>query len=479
MIKIKLNSNKEKERYDVYHIFKLFYGFKEIKFEFGNAEEYDYEVNIFCDRVVIKAKDGEEKSFYINNENPIRHEIRSNIFKYLREETGKELPWGVLIGIRPTKIVLDMIRQGIHEEEIIKKLKDYYFLNDDKAKLCMDIAKKENQKVNKNSKTVSVYIGMPFCPTRCLYCSFASNTIKGCEKLVQPYLDALNYEIEKIKEFIDKKELNVECVYFGGGTPTSVNDNDFENVLRNIYDSFVKNRDVKEFNVECGRPDSININKLKSMKKYNVDRISINPQSMNEDTLKFIGRNHSVQDIIDKFNLARELGFDNINMDIIIGIPNETLEHVETTCREILKLHPDSLTVHGMSIKRGSILHDRMLKKEIKLSEQNELNEMFQDTSKLAKDLGMKPYYMYRQKNIAGNMENVGYCVEGKDGLYNIEMIEDKQTIIALGAHSVTKVVFLDNNRIERFGNIKDVREYVNRIEEKVNGKIELLETLY
>lgn len=479
MIKIKLNSNKEKERYDVYHIFKLFYGFKDIEFEFGNTEEYDYEVKIFYDKVVIKAKDEEEKSFYINNENPVRHEIRSSIFKYLREKTGKDLPWGVLIGIRPTKIVLEMIRKGIDEIEITKTLKEYYFLRDDKIRLCIDIAKKENQKVNKDSKTVSVYVGMPFCPTRCLYCSFASNTIKGCEKLVQPYLDALNYEIEKTKEFIDRKGLNIECVYFGGGTPTSVNDNDFENLLRNMYNSFVKNRDVKEFNVECGRPDSISLNKLKSMKKYDVDRISINPQSMNEDTLKFIGRNHSVQDIIDKFNLAREVGFDNINMDIIIGLPNETLEHVQTTCREILKLHPDSLTVHGMTIKRGSILHEKLFKKEIKIMEQNELNEMFKATEKLAKDLGIKPYYMYRQKKMVGNMENIGYCEQGKEGLYNIEMIEEKQTIIALGAHAVTKVVFLDNNKIERFGNLKDVREYINRIEEKVNGKIELLEKLY
>ena len=218
---------------------------------------------------------------------------------------------------------------------------------------------------------------MPFCPTTCLYCSFASNPIAGrnTSKMVEPYLEKLNEEIDIIKEFIDKKGLNVECVYFGGGTPTSINENQFENLIKKVHESFISGRKVKEFNVECGRPDSITEGKLKTMKKYNVSRISINPQTMNEDTLKLIGRHHTVEDIIEKFNMARKIGFDNINMDIIVGLPNETLNHIENTCTEILKLKPDSLTVHGMSIKRGSKLYEEIYIDKVRILEQNSLNE--------------------------------------------------------------------------------------------------------
>lgn len=474
MIKIKLND--EAYRYDVYHMFNLFYSFTNIDFV---DKDYDYEVDIIKNKLSIKGKDEKFRNFKINNEVNIKEQVRESVFRYLKDRTGKELPWGILIGIRPTKIALDMMDRGLSEDEIIKFFKNKRFVREDKAKLCIDVAKVEKEKVNKDSKTVSIYIGMPFCPTRCLYCSFASNPIRSCRNLVTPYLEALSYEIEEIKKFIEIKGLNIECVYFGGGTPTAINDEEFRSILCKIYESFVKGRAVKEFNVECGRPDSITEGKLKSMKEFNVNRISINPQTMNDDTLKAIGRNHTVQDIIDKFNLARELGFENINMDIIVGLPNEGLRHIEKTCSEILKLNPDSITVHGMSLKRASILHEQIFNKKLEMKQQDELIQMYEETAELAKRLDMKPYYMYRQKNMVGNMENVGYCKPNKEGLYNIEMIEDKQTIIALGADAVTKAVFLETNKIERFGNLKDVKEYTNRIKEKVEGKIRFLEALY
>lgn len=474
MIKIKLND--EAYRYDVYHMFNLFYSFVSIDFV---EEDYDYEVNITNDQLSISSEDSDLKTFEIKGDGKVRDQVKEAVFKYLKDRTGKELPWGILIGIRPTKIALDMMEQGLKEEEIISVFKEKSFVREDKAKLCIDVAKVEREMVNKDPKTVSIYVGMPFCPTRCLYCSFASNPIKSCTNLVPPYLEALSYEIEEMKKFIESKGLNIECVYFGGGTPTSINDEEFQDILYKIYKGFVMRRNIKEFNVECGRPDSITEAKLKAMKEFRVDRISINPQTMNDDTLKSIGRNHTVQDVIDKFNLARELGFENINMDIIVGLPNEGLNHMKNTCLEILKLEPDSVTVHGMSLKRASILHEQILNDKVKIKQQDELNEMYKKTAELAEKLGMKPYYMYRQKNMMGNMENVGYCKPHKEGLYNIEMIEDKQTIIALGADAVTKAVFLENNRIERFGNLKDVREYISRIQEKVEGKIKFLETLY
>ncbi|NFR04857.1 coproporphyrinogen III oxidase [Clostridium botulinum] len=478
---MKIYINDEKYRYDVYHIFELFYSFTQMEFEFENSSDCDYKLNVSEDELLIENKDEEQIKFNLKSKMKFKHEFRKSMFKYLREKTSKELPWGILIGIRPTKIVLDMMDEGFTEEEIINVLMNEYYARIDKAKLCIDIAKAEKSRVNKESKNVSIYIGMPFCPTTCLYCSFASNPIAGrnTNKMVEPYLEKLKEEINIIKEFIEKKDLNIECVYFGGGTPTSVNNEQIESIIEKVYKSFVKNRNVKEFNIECGRPDSINEEKLLTMKKYHVSRISINPQTMNEDTLKLIGRHHTVEDIIEKFNLARKIGFDNINMDIIVGLPNETLDNIETTCKEILKLNPDSLTVHGMSIKRGSKLYEEIYIDKVRIMKQQSLNEMYMRTTKLAEELNMKPYYMYRQKNMVGHMENVGYCKGGKEGLYNIEMIEDKQTIIALGADAVTKLVNLKNNKIERFGNLKDVKEYITRFDEKIKGKIELLETIY
>ncbi len=321
---------------------------------------------------------------------------------------------------------------------------------------------------------------MPFCPTRCVYCSFASNPIANCKDIVEPYLEALSHEIKSISKYIKEKKLNIECVYFGGGTPTSINDEQFEFIMKCIYEAFTEHNKVKEFTVECGRPDSITLLKLKAMKKYGVDRISINPQTMNDDTLKLIGRSHSVNDVIEKFAMARELGFVNINMDLIVGLPGEKIPHIIKTCDKIFQLKPDSITIHGMTIKRASRLHENMLNNyKFEIPGQEELNQMYEITVELSEKLDMKPYYMYRQKNMVGSMENVGYKKPGKEGIYNIQMIEEKQTVIALGADAVCKVVFLDENRHERFANIKDVSEYIKRVEEMIEKKIALLETLY
>ena len=476
---ININLNNLDYRYEVYHIFNLFYSFTSIQFNNENQDNYDYEVIVDEKEIIIVNKHKHKIDYKIKENEKIKGELKRVLFTYLREEMKKELPWGMLMGIKPTKVVVNMMEDGLDDDTIISAMKKEYFLREDKARLCIDIAKIEKEKINKDQKTISVYVGMPFCPTRCLYCSFASNPIRSCGTIVKPYLETLYYEIDRMKAFIDEKKLNIECVYFGGGTPTSVDDDQFHNTLSVIYKSFVEGRNVKEFNVECGRPDSITESKLNSMKKYKVNRISINPQSMNNDTLKAIGRSHTVEDVIEKFNMARKLGFDNINMDLIVGLPNEDLTHISNTCREISKLNPDSITVHGMSLKRASILHEQILLKKVKIIEQDELNEMYERTVELAKNLEMRPYYMYRQKNMVGNMENVGYSKPLKEGIYNIQMIEEKQTIIALGANAVTKVVFLDTNRIERAGNLKDVREYINRIEEKIEEKIKLLEELY
>ena len=474
-INVKLNDYKY--RYDVYHVFNIYFSLKKINF---SENEGDFEIYIDENIVSYKHNDRYIEAPISEIEKP-KETLKKLIFKELKALTGDIYPWGTLIGIRPSKIALALLNEGKSEEEVRDIFNKKHFTLGDKSQICIDVAKVEEKFVNTDPKKIAIYIGMAFCPTRCLYCSFAANPIKGAFKnMVNPYLDALNYEIDSIKKYIDEKHLEIETLYFGGGTPTSIDDEDFEKLMNKIYKSFVKDRNLKEFTVESGRPDSITRSKLETMKRYKVDRISINPQTMNNDTLKLIGRGHTAEDVIEKFNMAREMGFDDINMDIIIGLPGEGLEHAKRTVSEIEKLSPDSITVHGLALKRGSIMFDNfILKKGLGVKSQDEIMKMYEESKKLSKDLGLTPYYMYRQKNMVGNMENLGYAKKGKECIYNIQMIEDKQTIIAIGADAVTKVVFLDENRIERFGNVKDVKEYVNRIEELVEGKIQLLDTLY
>ena len=473
-VNIKLNNYKY--RYDVYHVFNIYNHLKKINFSETSG---DYEIDVEEDKVSFKYKDDYEEAYFNEREKP-KETIKKLIFRKLKQITKDEYPWGTLIGIRPSKIALRLMQEGKSNKEIIDYFYEKHYTSPDKAQICIDVANSEQKYVNKDPKNISIYIGMAFCPTRCLYCSFASYSIVGQKNQVDSYLEALDYEIEMIKKYIDEKGLNIETVYFGGGTPTSVNEDKFEKIMNKIYNSFVVNRNIKEFTVECGRPDSITYNKLTTMKKYNVSRISINPQTMNDKTLKLIGRNHTSKDVIDTFKLARQMGFDDINMDIIIGLPGEGLEEAKKTAEGIINLCPDSVTVHGLALKRGSIMFDNfIMKKGLGLKDQDEIMKMYQESKRISSELHLKPYYMYRQKNMVGNMENLGYASEGKHCLYNIEMIEDKQTIIAIGADAVTKVVFLDENRIERFGNVKDVKEYISRVKQLVDGKIKLLNTLY
>lgn len=473
---LKIELNDEKFRYDVYQMFNLFYPLDIINFV---KDIPDYKINISSECVEI-VNDSKADKYNFNSKLNTKENIKKIIYTYLQEHTGKIFPWGTLIGIRPTKKAIEFINEGKTLEEFKSYSSVHSLTRGDKAELCYRIAKKENLYINKNSKSVSIYIDMPFCPTRCLYCSFTSNPISKCNTVVEDYIKALQKEIYSISKYIEEKSLDIQCVYFGGGTPTSISDDEFFTVMDTIYKYFVHGKNVKEFTVECGRPDSISKSKLGTMKKFEVSRISINPQTMNDETLKFIGRNHNVDDVKKVFSMCREMNFENINMDLIIGLPGESMQQMEKTCNDILLLKPDNITVHGLCIKRGSRLHEEILSNtKFSTAPQDQIDKMYKCTEVLAQKLNMEPYYMYRQKNMVGNMENVGYCTSGKEGIYNIEMIEEKQTIIGIGADAVTKVMFLNENRIERFPNIKDVREYIKRIDEKIQGKISLLNTLY
>ena len=392
--------------------------------------------------------------------------LKKALYDVLQKATKKELPWGTLTGIRPTKIPMALLEEGKTEEEIASYMKETYYCSHRKIKMSLEIVKREQELLQKidYKDGYSLYIGIPFCPTTCVYCSFTSYPIGKWEKRMDEYLQALLKEIEFTANYFKDKKLNT--IYFGGGTPTTLSPEHLDVLLNKVFTSFDLSH-LQEFTVEAGRPDSVTKEKLEVLKKYGVDRISINPQTMKEETLTLIGRRHTVEDVKRVYQMARELGFDNINMDLIVGLPNETLEDVTNTMKEIFKLKPDNLTIHSLAIKRAARLN--MYKEkygELKLENSDETMNV---TEEYARKMGLTPYYLYRQKNMSGNMENVGYAAEGKAGLYNILIMEEKQTIVALGAGSSTKAVFED--RIERAENVKDVETYIANIDEMIERK--------
>ena len=401
----------------------------------------------------------------------IKNHLKRLIYTGLSKYTKKELPWGTLTGIRPTKIAMTLLDEGSNEEEIREYMKEVYLLSDEKLELAIDIAKREKALLDTihYKDGYSIYIGIPFCPTTCLYCSFTSYPICSYKKRIGEYLEAVFKEIDFIADYYKDKIL--DTIYVGGGTPTTLEADELELLLNKITTTLDLSN-LKEFTVEAGRADSITKEKLEVLKKYNVDRISVNPQTMNQKTLDFIGRRHTVEQVLEAYKLAKKIGIPNINMDIILGLPGEEETEVSYTIEEIKKLDPDSLTVHSLAIKRASKLAEWI--KENGMSALNNTDETMAIARDGAKDMGMVPYYLYRQKNMSGNFENVGYAKEGKFGIYNILIMEEVQTIVAIGAGSVTKRVFGDG-RIERCDNVKDVALYIEKIDEMIERKRNLL----
>lgn len=394
--------------------------------------------------------------------------IKISLFKALKKVIEKDIPWGILTGIRPTKIVHEMLEKKMSIDEIYKVLTQEYEIREEKTRLLIEISQKELRIIKDTPQnSISLYVGIPFCPTQCLYCSFTSNSTQKYGYLMNAYVDALLKEIDGINKLIDENNWVVQTLYIGGGTPTALSSLQLDRILGRLNDNFEFSK-LEEVTVEAGRPDTITHEKLEIIKKYRVDRISINPQTMNQETLKTIRRMHSPEQIIESFKLARKLGFKNINMDIIVGLPGENESHVIKTMKEIFELNPESLTVHTMSIKRASILNENL--DEYKLAEVQTIQNMLDIAKKYSEKMDMNPYYMYRQKNILGNFENVGYCKSNCEGIYNVQIIEEKQSIIALGAGATSKIVF-ENDRIERIFNVKNVEEYIKRIDEMIERK--------
>lgn len=404
-----------------------------------------------------------------------KNRIKRMLYGFLKDLTGTELPWGTLTGIRPTKIAMTRLMEGDGDEAVRKYMKDTYLISDGKVELSLEIARREMDLLSSidYEHGYSLYVGIPFCPTTCLYCSFTSFPIGQWEKRMDQYLTALFKEMDYVAEKMAGRPL--DTVYIGGGTPTSLSAGHLEQLLERLKQTFDFSG-VKEFTVEAGRPDSITEEKLEVLKRYGVSRISINPQTMKQETLDLIGRRHTVDMVREKFSLARAMGFDNINMDLIIGLPEEDMGDVANTMREIKALGPDGITVHSLAIKRAARLN--MFKERYENLKITNTQEMIDLTTSCARDMGQEPYYLYRQKNMAGNFENVGYSLPGKACIYNILIMEEKQTIIACGAGTTTKVVFPSENRLERVENVKDVEQYISRIDEMLERKEKMLAKL-
>ena len=415
----------------------------------------------------VPEKDGRSKK-------ELHEAFKCTLYTKLSAQLNKTLPWGYLTGVRPSKIAYTLLEKGADREQILEEFTKKHLVSEKKAQLALQVAQTEKSILEKMDykNGYSLYIGIPFCPTTCLYCSFTSYSLAAYQSKVQPYLEALLKEMKYVSEAMRGRRL--DTVYFGGGTPTTLSAGQLDMLLTELERQFDLSA-CRELTVEAGRPDSITYEKLCVLKAHHVDRISINPQTMNQQTLDLIGRRHTVEQIEEAFALAGKAGLDNINMDMILGLPGENKEMVQHTLEKIKALAPESGTVHWLAIKRAAALNiwrEKYL--DLQMDNSDEIVSMAAD---YAHQMGHQPYYMYRQKNMAGNFENVGYSKPGLECIYNILIMEEKQTIIAMGAGASTKIVFQNETeggqagRIERIENVKDVTNYIQRIDEMIERK--------
>ena len=389
---------------------------------------------------------------------------KNSLYSLLKEVTGYHPPWGSLTGIRPMRLLYEYIERGHDKNSALEKLCDDFDLSSEKAAVLSSIYDTQTDIYAVPQDAYDVYIGIPFCPTRCAYCSFVSSDMAQGKKHVDAYVNALINEMRAGAYDMDASGRKVRALYIGGGTPTALPQNLFEKMLDAAVDCFGS---AAEFTVEAGRPDSIDREKLLAIKSRGATRISINPQTMNDKTLKVIGRNHSAENIITAFATARECGLDHINADIIAALPGEDIGDFERTLEQIDVMRPESLTVHTLAIKRSSAL------KEDGYAQANadQATLMVSRAADYAKSAGYLPYYLYRQKYMAGNLENVGYCKEDLQCVYNIDIMEETAPILAFGAGAVSKWTYDGNRRIERAPNVKNIEEYIARVDEMIQRK--------
>lgn len=390
------------------------------------------------------------------------------LYKLLCDFTGLTQPWGILTGVRPVKLLRRLAEES-SEEQAVKKFEKDFFVSNEKIALSRETEHNE-RKILELSKpeSFSLYVGIPFCPSRCSYCSFVMASIERAEKLIEPYTKLLCEEIKRTAEIANKLGLRLETVYFGGGTPTTLSAEQLDTVLKTVNKSFDMST-CREFTVEAGRPDTIDIAKLFALKENKVDRISINPQTVNDEVLKTIGRKHTAQQFFDAFELARKCGFDNINTDLIAGLPTDTPESFKNSLDSIVRLNAECITVHTLCMKRASRLTTEGV--TLDLQQARDAREMLAYTQNILGQNEYIPYYMYRQSRMVGNLENVGWSKKGFESLYNVYVMDETHTILACGSGGVTKLKRNDPDYLERIFNFKYPYEYIDRFDELIQRK--------
>lgn len=390
------------------------------------------------------------------------------LYKLLCDFTGLTQPWGILTGVRPVKLLRRLAEES-SEEQAVKKFEKDFFVSNEKIALSRETEHNE-RKILELSKpeSFSLYVGIPFCPSRCSYCSFVMASIERAEKLIEPYTKLLCEEIKQTAEIANKLGLRLETVYFGGGTPTTLSAEQLDTVLGTVNKSFDMST-CREFTVEAGRPDTIDIAKLFALKENKVDRISINPQTVNDEVLKTIGRKHTAQQFFDAFELARKCGFDNINTDLIAGLPTDTPESFKNSLDSIVRLNAECITVHTLCMKRASRLTTEGV--TLDLQQARDAREMLAYTENILGQNGYIPYYMYRQSRMVGNLENVGWSKRGFESLYNVYVMDETHTILACGSGGVTKLKRNNPDYLERIFNFKYPYEYIDRFDELIQRK--------
>ena len=479
---IAISTNRTEYRNDIAEEIRLFLGLADIalleEIDLSTAELI-FDLQLVQDdekfSVSAKVKNLEETETFILSENASPLEKKKlekralklacyHLLKRLYPEVAT--PWGSLTGIRPTKLFRELSREG-GEAFARGQFTDLFDVSNEKTNLAARICAVQEPFIRSiQPNEIDIYVGIPFCKTKCLYCSFPSEVLGKKDRLTQ-YLSLLKRDIAAGAALVKERGFTVRSFYMGGGTPTVLSASQLDELLSFLlkqYGSF-----GIEATVEAGRPDTIDREKLLALKRYGIGRISINPQTMNDETLKRVGRSHTAEDIVRVYDLAREIGFDSINMDLIAGLPGETTEEMQRSCDAIVPLAPDNLTVHSLAIKRSSTLKKEL--DEHALTSADQAERMTQIGAECATMMGMNPYYMYRQKYMSGNLENVGYALPGKECVYNIDMMEETVSILSHGAGTMTKRVFAGQNRIERLPSPKDVPTYLNKLDKLIEDK--------
>lgn len=451
-------------RYEMEALCRMFLHGRELKIteeaEIPPKEDYIYTA-LEGDEITVKAKiDGKYAEAKRTAENEHARNMELAVFGVLTEILSIRPKWGVLTGIRPVKLAMQLHDMGLSEEEIRKKLKEERLVSDEKLDLLLTTMEHELEiRASSRPNSVSLYISIPFCPSRCSYCTFTSHSVEKAAKLIPQYVELLCDELKDIAVLIDEIGLHLETVYMGGGTPTVLTAKQLDRVLSTVNESFDMTG-VRELTVEAGRPDTITAEKLAVLKKNGVGRISINPQTMDDEVLAAIGRKHTAEDVKNAFALAKTFGFDSINMDLISGLPGDNMEKFRKTIAEVIAMNPDNITLHTLTVKHGANLAP--MAQSVFAATADAMNEYAYGEFAKA---GYFPYYLYRQKGTVDNLENVGFCKPGKEGIYNIFIMDETHTILSAGAGGVTKMKAPYDKKIERIFNFKYPYEYIERFE--------------